>query len=134
MAKSWIPPENKLCGCKPKIMVVEDTEFNLVTVVNLIKKLTSAEVIEAQNGKIAVDKFKEYNSKLCNCQNRAFKLIVMDLQMPIMDGYQASKIILSQKAPPVSIVALTSYTTELSRNRSLKNGMKEVYHKPISYI
>lgn len=105
-------------------MIVEDTEFNLIAVKNMLKLITNAEIVEAHNGKIAVDLFKQYNSKSCNCPNRAFKLILMDLQMPILDGYEASKVIIGLNTAPLNIVSLTSYTSKAVKNKAIRIGMK----------
>jgi CheY-like chemotaxis protein len=48
-------------------------------------------VDEAINGKIALDMFKEGYERKCNCVDRAYKLIIMDLQMPVMGGIEASR-------------------------------------------
>ena len=48
-------------------------------------------VDEAVNGKMALQMFLEGFEKSCGCVNRAYKLIIMDLQMPVMGGIQSSK-------------------------------------------
>lgn len=48
----------------------------------------------ASNGKIATEKYIERLSRQCNCPNRTYKLILMDLSMPIMNGEIASAEIL----------------------------------------
>ena len=45
---------------------------------------------EAVNGKIALDMYKERFEKKCGCSDRTYKLIIMDLQMPVMGGLEAS--------------------------------------------
>lgn len=48
----------------------------------------------AYNGKIAVDMYKERQAKKCQCLDRTYKLIIMDVQMPVMGGEEASRQIL----------------------------------------
>ena len=61
--------------------------------------------------------FKEGYEKPCKCKNRSFKFIFMDLQMPEMDGYEASEKILQMtseegEADYCHIVALTAFTSK----------------------
>ena len=71
--------ENRKC-CPQRILIAEDNEFNMMTVVTLLKDINpELTIVEAQNGKIAVDKFKEAVKKECKCNNRGFKLVLMDI-------------------------------------------------------
>jgi CheY-like chemotaxis protein len=53
----------------------------------LIRNLFKIETVSANNGLQAVEIFEEAFKKECQCANRSFKFIFMDLQMPEMDGY-----------------------------------------------
>ena len=80
--------------------------------------------------------FKEAYEKECGCDNRAYRLILMDINMPIMDGYESSQSImkyLKDKGDPdyTHIVALTSYTGEVVKQRCIKSGMKDKLSKPL---
>ena len=105
----------------------------MMTVVTLLKDINSNfEIVEAQNGKIALEKFKEGVQKQCKCPNRGFKLVLMDIQMPVMDGLQATKEIIKLKYEDCNIVALTCYTATEMKQKCLDIGMKEVYNKPVT--
>jgi CheY-like chemotaxis protein len=131
-------------------MVVEDNEFNMNAVTNMIFRICGIKPEEAQNGLIAVDKFKESLDLPCKCFNRAYRLIVMDIQMPEMDGHEATDAInkmveeeIKDRIPArddrgniikfCTIIALTSYTTEKVKTKCLEQGMKKVLHKPVQY-
>jgi len=85
-----------------RILVVDDKEENLkvaVTLLNLVGFVTK----EAKNGEEAIEKFMEWNPSL----------ILMDMRMPVMDGYEASRRIkLTEKGKHTPIVALTASTFE----------------------
>jgi CheY-like chemotaxis protein len=51
-------------------------------------------VDEATSGQMAIDLVKKTLEKTCNCRNRTYKIIFMDIQMPEMDGTEATEIIL----------------------------------------
>jgi hypothetical protein len=74
-----IPIDEPSCGCVPRILIVEDNEFNMMTVVSVIFDKYKFKPAEAQNGLIAVNMVKEALQKPCKCKNRAFKLIFMDI-------------------------------------------------------
>jgi CheY-like chemotaxis protein len=75
----------------PKILVVDDIEFNIIPIRLMIKNNFNLDIVDAANGEIALHLFREEFNKNCGCVNRAFKLIIMDLQMPVMDGIESSK-------------------------------------------
>ena len=70
--------ENK-CNCVPKILVAEDNVFNMMAVTSMMFDKFKIKPIEAANGQIAIDLFREAMNKPCGCSNRAYKLIFMDI-------------------------------------------------------
>ncbi|NTW32048.1 MAG: PAS domain S-box protein, partial [Bacteroidetes bacterium] len=88
-----------------RILVVDDKKENLKVVVTLLK-LVGFETSEAVDGKDAIMKFKECNPDL----------ILMDLRMPVMDGYEAIRLIkLTEKGAKTPIIALTASSFEEER-------------------
>ena len=81
--------------------------------------------------------YEAWLNKPCGCVHRVPPLIIMDLGMPIMDGKEASKLILAMlkkaKTPDLTkIVALTSFTNKKTVDECLAIGMKEVFFKPLT--
>ena len=106
------------------ILVAEDNTINQRVARFLIEKLGHKLDI-AENGAIAVEKFKNGN----------YDLILMDIQMPVMDGLEATKAIRaleqhdsSKKAIP--IVALTANTMKGDKEKFLSSGMNDYIGKP----
>ena len=104
------------------ILIVEDNNLNQKLIQSMLKKLGYA-CETAENGKVAVD--------LCNVKK--FSLILMDCQMPIMDGFMATKQILSDsqfnKSTP--IIAVTANTTPHDQANCINAGMHDFISKPI---
>ena len=78
------------CGCIPKILIVDDIEFNIIPVKIMIKENFDIDIDEASNGAIALKMYKDHLMKPCGCENRTYSLIFMDLQMPVMGGMESS--------------------------------------------
>jgi PAS domain S-box-containing protein len=100
------------------ILVAEDDEINYFYLKALLKQITSAGIIHASNGREAVDKFKE---------NSDIGLVLMDIKMPVMDGYTAIKLIRESK-PDIPIIAQTAYTDD--KTRILEEGCDGFLSKP----
>lgn len=115
---AFINKEDKL-----SILLVEDNVLNQkFAVATLVKN--GHQVVVAENGKIAYEKFL----------TGEFDLILMDVQMPVMDGVEATinirKWEKEQKAKPVKIVAVTAYAMDRDRERCLSSGMDKFLAKP----
>ena len=104
----------------------------------LIKSQFDIEVDSACNGKEAVDKFKQkidnYSKLDKVCERESYRLIFMDLNMPIMDGFDASEIILKmqseKQAPKCEIIALSAFVNQPYIERCMNIGMAQFMNKP----
>jgi CheY-like chemotaxis protein len=74
----------------------------------------------ADNGEIAVEKIQ---------QNR-YDLVLMDIQMPVMDGYEATRIIREELKSNIPIVALTAHAMHQEKEKCLRLGMNDFISKP----
>ncbi|MCX4267180.1 MAG: ATP-binding protein [Lachnospiraceae bacterium] len=108
------------------ILLVEDNEINLEIETEILQGL-GFQVDTAINGSIAID-------KLANAVPGEFALILMDIQMPIMNGWQAAKAIRKLKHPILSripIIALSADAFESDKRKSIESGMDAHLTKPI---
>jgi CheY-like chemotaxis protein len=80
----------------------------------MLKDKFDIDIEEALDGKFAVEMFEEALQNPCRCPNRVYRLILMDLSMPIMSGQDASRRILELQGEQdlTRIVALTAFTNE----------------------
>jgi PAS domain S-box-containing protein len=108
---------------KIKIMIVEDNKINMLLLKTILKSLyTNATIFETLNGKDAVDKFEILNPDI----------IFMDIQMPIMNGYEATKEIRVLKTgKKIPIIAITAGTEKEEKDKCIKAGMNDYISKPI---
>ena len=106
------------------VLITEDEEVNFFYLKTLLKK-TEARILRAKNGKEAVDIIAEHKGEV--------DLILMDINMPVMDGYEAMRIIKSQH-PDLPIIAQTAYTLNNDRHKCLKAGFNDYIAKPINRV
>lgn len=109
-----------------KILLAEDNALNAEILIEILQA-EGLEVVHAQNGQISVDIFSK-------SQINEFTIILMDMQMPVMDGCAAAAEIRRLKRPDaktVTIFACTANTFQEDRDRALKSGMNDFLAKPI---
>ena len=104
------------------ILLVEDVEFNIF-VAEMMLTNWNAKIDKAENGKVAVEKMK----------NNKYDLVLMDIQMPVMDGYTATEEIRKfDKTTP--IIALTASLSIDIQERADEVGMNGFITKPFNPV
>ena len=104
-----------------KILLAEDNKINQMVAVELLR-VEGFETTVAENGKIAVELL----------QQQKFDLVLMDVQMPEMDGWEAARIIRSdERFRDLPILAMTANAMSGDREASLAAGMNDHISKPI---
>lgn len=101
------------------ILVAEDNKINQTIFVNMLKR-TNARIVVAENGEIAVDNFS----------SEKFNLVFMDIQMPVMGGIEAFKLI-NKINPNIPVIAVTANTMKEDIERYLSLGFFSHIAKPI---
>jgi signal transduction histidine kinase/CheY-like chemotaxis protein len=103
------------------ILVVEDEEFNFIYLKEVLTEM-NASVLFAGNGADAIE--------ICR-NNPAIKLVLMDIKLPDMDGYEATKII-KKIRPELTVIAQTAYALGIDNNRAKEAGCSDYIAKPIT--
>ncbi len=104
-----------------RLLVVEDNSVNLIVIQGVLAKL----------GYQAIDKARDGVQALEAATSRAYDLILMDCQMPRMDGYEATRR-LRELGLALPIIAMTAHTLSGDREKCLDAGMNDYLSKPIS--
>lgn len=113
------PSRQKFSG---RVLLAEDNQVNQLVARKILSSLGfDVEVVE--NGQMALDKLK----------NERFAVVMLDCQMPVMDGYTAAREIrkLSGPAAKVPIVAMTAHAMTGDREKCIEAGMNEYISKPV---
>jgi two-component system sensor histidine kinase/response regulator len=106
-----------------KILLVEDNLVN-IKIASLLLKGMGIDFDVAENGKEAVEKF----------QKTFFNIILMDCQMPVMDGYEATQKIrnLGQQGKDVKVIAMTANAFRATQEKCYEAGMNDFLTKPFT--
>jgi len=109
-----------------EVLLVEDNALNAEIAAELLQTI-GLRVDWAENGRLAVDKFEA-------SQLNQYYAIFMDMQMPVMDGLEATRLIRSsaRKDSNIPIFAMTANTFSSDRDRCKEAGMNDYISKPIA--
>ena len=111
-----------------RILMAEDNEINAIVAVEFLNEM-GAEVDVAENGQIAVDKFASHPENY-------YDFILMDVQMPVMDGRKAARTIRALDRPDagsILIFALSADAFTEDERLSIESGMNGHYTKPVDF-
>ena len=109
-----------------KILIAEDNPINQFLVQTILEKIFPQAILSiCDNGMEAVEAY----------QNNAFDIILMDIQMPVMSGYEATKEIRKLEKPGnrIPVIALTARVLEKEKKLCFECGMDEYLTKPVDY-
>jgi CheY-like chemotaxis protein len=105
-----------------RILVVEDNPQNRL-LVKVVLEFHGYEIIEAEDGQVGIEMAKKYKPDL----------IFMDLQMPVMDGFTAGKIIRGDPdTKNIKMIAVTSFAMLGDKERVMEAGFDHYISKPIN--
>ncbi|GEM_PF-1964265 len=123
-ARSLTTMQNLFAGSQKRVLVVEDNQINRDVAVTVLKKM-GLQTDEADSGEAALEKIREV----------PFDAILMDVQMPGMDGLECTRCILSGEAGKentrIPILAMTAHAMDGDREKCLEAGMVDYITKPI---
>jgi len=123
--KSTSTPINLIGEHKMTVLVVDDIETNLLVLEGYLEPY-DAHILRAMDGKKAVEIY----------QNANINLIMMDIQMPLVDGFEATKMIrryeAEQNIDAVPIIATTAHIGPADQHLCIRAGMNDYLHKPIN--
>lgn len=105
-----------------KILVAEDNEANQF-LIKAITKSENWEITMVDDGEQAIESYKK----------QRFDLILMDVQMPVLNGYEATRVIRSleaEKGIHTPIIALTAYAMKSDKDECIEAGMDDYISKP----
>jgi len=120
--------ENRDNSGAKTILIAEDVELNREIIRSILSEAGGLTLEFAVNGSEAVNKFEKEPTR--------FSLILMDVNMPVMDGLTAARTIRSLKcenSKDIPIIAMTAYINHEEINECLKSGMDDFIKKPMSY-
>lgn len=113
-----------------RVLVVDDNRINLNLMMTFMKKRRLSELVSAENGKLAVEAVERMPT--------GFDIIFMDMSMPVMNGFEATRAIRSleresEDRRPAIIIALTGLSSSRDESEALASGVDFFLTKPVSF-
>jgi CheY-like chemotaxis protein len=106
-----------------KILIVDDDTRNIFVLASALEDF-GAEVVEAENGKVALEQLEKHH----------VDLVLMDIMMPVMDGFQAIKEIRNCEAyHNIPIIAITAKSLKDDKDKCMAAGANDYISKPVDY-
>lgn len=103
------------------VLIVEDNKINMLLAKTLVKQIIpNCTIFEAIDGQEAIEQFKKTNPSI----------VFMDIQMPVMNGYEATKEIRKLQEKHIPIIALTAGTVLGEKEKCIEAGMDDYASKP----
>jgi signal transduction histidine kinase/ActR/RegA family two-component response regulator len=109
-----------------RILLAEDSQDAQELMRHFLGRF-NAEIVSVENGKEAIDAVTNAER-----EHKAFDFVLMDMQMPVMNGFQATRI-LRQRGYQKPIIALTAHTLEGDREKCFESGCSDYISKPINW-
>jgi len=106
---------------KLNILMAEDLPMNILLISGLFSQ-NKIKVQNAINGRICIEKLKE----------NKYDIILMDMEMPVMNGYEATSIIRNELKSDIPIIAMTAHAMAGEKEKCLRLGMNDYVSKPIN--
>jgi len=106
---------------KLKILLVEDNQLNIKLILSLFSS-NNLTIQIAENGSIGIEKIKA----------NEFDIILMDMEMPVMNGYEATTFLREELKNRTPIIAMTAHAMAGEKERCLSLGMNDYISKPIN--
>ena len=103
-----------------RILLAEDNEINQQVTLDLLVEVAGAEVVVAGDGQEALDRLRA----------ERFDVVLMDCQMPVMSGYEATRRIREEISADIPIIAITANAMSTDREKCLAVGMSDYISKP----
>ncbi len=121
-----------LCQHEP-VLIIDDDEFNILAL-STILQIKNVKSLSARNGQIALKLIKNECSKRSECC-KGFKIIFMDLNMPVLNGIETSLELKSyyekKELPVMPIVACTAFESDIEKTLCFRAGMTDYTTKPL---
>ena len=115
--EEFVADESMLAG--KKILVVDDNEINRLVATTILNNY-GADTVEAANGEESVTYLKEHQ----------VDLVLMDIQMPVMNGYDAARMIRKEISQKLPVIALTANAIKGDNEKCMEAGMNDYIAKP----